>query len=239
MKRILYVAVMMAVALSALSSCMVYGDDDYRWNTYDLRGSEYILYPDNVMKRCVCGPLEMLDYVINITDTLSAAGIPVHEGMYVISDKSGLRIGTISCEVNADRDTVWSYGGTSYIVNRFPAPGADWKVILKENSPAEGETGRYWYDSVLEARNMTDEKPGAVRHCYEISFSGVRHEDSRYSLEFGSSAMKIRWDNPESYPNASMSVTGTLALSFRKDGHEKDWLKAEYSSGVISYVKSF
>ncbi len=239
MKRILYAAAVVAAMTSALSSCIVLRDDDYYHDFYDIRGSEYILYPDNVMRRCVSEPLEVLDYIINIYDTLSTAGLPVYEGAYLLTDRSGYRVGTVTCGVSAEKDTVWTYDGVSYAVKRWPSAGVEWSVSLKENPPAGNELDRCWFDSVMEVRNVACGKATAVRHESEISFSGVRNEDSDYFLEFNSGSMKIRWNNPESYYSATMVATGTLNLSFMENGKEKDWLKAEYISGVISYTKSF
>ena len=235
MRRLVYAFVLTAVAVLALYACTM-KDDGYYWRGYDIRGNEYILYTENVMKRCVSEPLEVLDYVMNISDTLSSAGMALREGAYLLTDKSGTRIGTITCKVSADRDTIWSYGDVSYVVKRLPSPGVEWSIALKETP---GGRGRCWFDSVLEVKNVSVGKESAVRHDSEISLSGVRHEESDYLMTFNSGAMKIRWKDPESYFDATIVATGTLNISFRKGDKEKDWLRAEYVSGVTSYQKSF
>ena len=222
MKRIITAILLLPFTVSC---SITYWDESF--GGYDDKGIEYVRYNNDIVEYCLTRPMTVKQYV----DELYKVGDikPVDGSSYVFKDEKGNQIGPLRCTISG-KDTTWTYGEYSYVMNRYSGGGTGWEVSRKDQ---EGGNSRFRYVFTMKVRSM-DDKTGAL----DVSLSGFRYEDSEYYLSYCTEdGFRMV---PEASGSGNFTKAGTILLEFWKDGKKLDWLKTTYlEGGSVQYESSF
>ncbi len=228
MKDVKRILMAVTAMVSFTTSCCLRGD----YSPY--RGKEYLYYSDDIVDNCIEKPMAMLDFVLMVKNKVSG---PIENGTYIVADDADNKIGPFECRVEGS-DTVWYADNIGYIISQSDVDKNTW-VVRRDDSISGVSGWDYLYKYTLTAA-MSSEYDSALAHqTWDISIQGERFEKSDYSLSYCSEGlMTIMWNYPNAY-YTNCTINGVLDVSFRKNGKEKDWLKALYQDGDSHYQTSF
>lgn len=222
------IKVLMALAvlpLMAFECC----DDFDTWSGRCQQGSEFTLYPQDVLDEVIGESLMSLNFVQSVID--SHDGNP-SLGMHTVKDKTGW---VYQVENRIEKsDTIWSDARRRMRIRRSQ-PGNKWIVTRKDDYGYNDQK----YSFELEAERCDKDVDGALKYPWLVTVEGSRSEDSDYSMTYSVPAqMKVRWGNMLTFSSEDIMPEGKLLVSFYKEGKKTDWITACYGTDRTSYETS-
>mgnify|MGYP004460271585 FL=1 len=222
------IKVLMALAvlpLMAFECC----DDFDTWSGRCQQGSEFTLYPQDVLDEVIGESLMSLNFVQSVID--SHDGNP-SLGMHTVKDKTGW---VYQVENRIEKsDTIWSDARRRMRIRRSQ-PGNKWIVTRKDDYGYNDQK----YSFELKAERCDKDVDGALKYPWLVTVEGSRSEDSDYSMTYSVSAqMKVRWGNMLTFSSEDIMPEGKLLVSFYKEGKKTDWITACYGTDGTSYETS-
>ena len=222
------IKVLMALAvlpLMAFECC----DDFDTWSGRCQQGSEFTLYPQDVLDEVIGESLMSLNFVQSVID--SHDGNP-SLGMHTVKDKTGW---VYQVENRIEKsDTIWSDARRRMRIRRSQ-PGNKWIVTRKDDYGYNDQK----YSFELKAERCDKDVDGALKYPWLVTVEGSRSEDSDYSMTYSVPAqMKVRWGNMLTFSSEDIMPEGKLLVSFYKEGKKTDWIAACYGTDGISYETS-
>lgn len=222
------IKVLMALAvlpLMAFECC----DDFDTWSGRCQQGSEFTLYPQDVLDEVIGESLMSLNFVQSVID--SHDGNP-SLGMHTVKDKTGW---VYQVENRIEKsDTIWSDARRRMRIRRSQ-PGNKWIVTRKDDYGYNDQK----YSFELKAERCDKDVDGALKYPWLVTVEGSRSEDSDYSMTYSVPAqMKVRWGNMLTFSSEDIMPEGKLLVSFYKEGKKTDWITACYGADGISYETS-
>lgn len=222
------IKVLMALAvlpLMAFECC----DDFDTWSGRCQRGSEFTLYPQDVLDEVIGESLMSLNFVQSVID--SHDGNP-SLGMHSVKDKTGW---VYQVENRIEKsDTIWSDARRRMRIRRSQ-PGNKWIVTRKDDYGYNDQK----YSFELKAERCDKDVDGALKYPWLVTVEGSRSEDSDYSMTYSVPAqMKVRWGNMLTFSSEDIMPEGKLLISFYKEGKKTDWITACYGTDRTSYETS-
>lgn len=222
------IKVLMALAvlpLMAFECC----DDFDTWSGRCQQGSEFTLYPQDVLDEVIGESLMSLNFVQSVID--SHDGNP-SLGMHTVKDKTGW---VYQVENRIEKsDTIWSDARRRMRIRRSQ-PGNKWIVTRKDDYGYNDQK----YSFELKAERCDKDVDGALKYPWLVTVEGSRSEDSDYSMTYSVPAqMKVRWGNMLTFSSEDIMPEGELLVSFYKEGKKTDWITACYGTDGISYETS-
>ncbi len=222
------IKVLMALAvlpLMAFECC----DDFDTWSGRCQQGSEFTLYPQDVLDEVIGESLMSLNFVQSVID--SHDGNP-SLGMHTVKDKTGW---VYQVENRIEKsDTIWSDARRRMRIRRSQ-PGNKWIVTRKDDYGYNDQK----YSFELKAERCDKDVDGALKYPWLVTVEGSRSEDSDYSMTYSVPAqMKVRWGNMLTFSSEDIMPEGKLLVSFYKEGKKTDWITACYRADGTSYETS-
>lgn len=222
------IKVLMALAvlpLMAFECC----DDFDTWSGRCQQGSEFTLYPQDVLDEVIGESLMSLNFVQSVID--SHEGNP-SLGMHSVKDKTGW---VYQVENRIEKsDTIWSDARRRMRIRRSQ-PGNKWIVTRKDDYGYNDQK----YSFELKAERCDKDVDGALKYPWLVTVEGSRSEDSDYSMTYSVPAqMKVRWGNMLTFSSEDIMPEGKLLISFYKEGKKTDWITACYGTDGTSYETS-
>lgn len=222
------IKVLMALAvlpLMAFECC----DDFDTWSGRCQQGSEFTLYPQDVLDEVIGESLMSLNFVQSVID--SHDGNP-SLGMHSVKDKTGW---VYQVENRIEKsDTIWSDARRRMRIRRSQ-PGNKWIVTRKDDYGYNDQK----YSFELKAERCDKDVDGALKYPWLVTVEGSRSEDSDYSMTYSVPAqMKVRWGNMLTFSSEDIMPEGKLLVSFYKEGKKTDWITACYRADGTSYETS-
>lgn len=222
------IKVLMALAvlpLMAFECC----DDFDTWSGRCQQGSEFTLYPQDVLDEVIGESLMSLNFVQSVID--SHDGNP-SLGMHTVKDKTGW---VYQVENRIEKsDTIWSDARRRMRIRRSQ-PGNKW--IVTRNDDYGYNDQKYSFE--LKAERCDKDVDGALKYPWLVTVEGSRSEDSDYSMTYSVPAqMKVRWGNMLTFSSEDIMPEGKLLVSFYKEGKKTDWITACYGTDGTSYETS-
>lgn len=222
------IKVLMALAvlpLMAFECC----DDFDTWSGRCQQGSEFTLYPQDVLDEVIGESLMSLNFVQSVID--SHDGNP-SLGMHTVKDKTGW---VYQVENRIEKsDTIWSDARRRMRIRRSQ-PGNKWIVTRKDDYGYNDQK----YSFELKAERCDKDVDGALKYPWLVTVEGSRSEDSDYSMTYSVPAqMKVRWGNMLTFSSEDIMPEGKLLVSFYKEGKKTDWITACYGAYGTSYETS-
>lgn len=222
------IKVLMALAvlpLMAFECC----DDFDTWSGRCQQGSEFTLYPQDVLDEVIGESLMSLNFVQSVID--SHDGNP-SLGMHTVKDKTGW---VYQVENRIEKsDTIWSDARRRMRIRRSQ-PGNKWIVTRKDDYGYNDQK----YSFELNAERCDKDVDGALKYPWLVTVEGSRSEDSDYSMTYSVPAqMKVRWGNMLTFSSEDIMPEGKLLVSFYKEGKKTDWITACYGTDRTSYETS-
>ena len=219
------IKVLMALAvlpLMAFECC----DDFDTWSGRCQQGSEFTLYPQDVLDEVIGESLMSLNFVQSVID--SHDGNP-SLGMHSVKDKTGW---VYQVENRIEKsDTIWSDARRRMRIRRSQ-PGNKWIVTRKDDYGYNDQK----YSFELKAERCDKDVDGALKYPWLVTVEGSRSEDSDYSMTYSVPAqMKVRWGNMLTFSSEDIMPEGKLLVSFYKEGKKTDWITACYGTDRTSY----
>lgn len=215
---------MIFVALTAVLAvaCSVEHDYSGSHGYFSYYKNKYAYYPEDVVDKCMTRPLEVIHYVDALYKSSSKKLTP---GSYVV-EYGGVKYGPLKFEV-VEKDTVWTFDGTKYVIGRDKADKGKW-VVVRDDGKAEHE---FSYKYSLTAENKVENNADS---CWTLTLDGTRLEDTEYSMAYRTEGEFKYFD----VSNGHM-LDGTLYVSFMQNGKELDWIRTGYDGNVTKYEMSF
>jgi len=222
------IKVLMALAvlpLMAFECC----DDFDTWSGRCQQGSEFTLYPQDVLDEVIGESLMSLNFVQSVID--SHDGNP-SLGMHTVKDKTGW---VYQVENRIEKsDTIWSDARRRMRIRRSQ-PGNKWIVTRKDDYGYNDQK----YSFELKAERCDKDVDGALKYPWLVTVEGSRSEDSDYSMTYSVPVqMKVRWGNMLTFSSEDIMPEGKLLVSFYKEGKKTDWITACYGTDGTSYETS-
>lgn len=222
------IKVLMALAvlpLMAFECC----DDFDTWSGRCQQGSEFTLYPQDVLDEVIGESLMSLNFVQSVID--SHDGNP-SLGMHTVKDKTGW---VYQVENRIEKsDTIWSDARRRMRIRRSQ-PGNKWIVTRKDDYGYNDQK----YSFELKAERCDKDVDGALKYPWLVTVEGSRSEDSDYSMTYSvTEPMKVRWGNMLTFSSEDIMPEGKLLVSFYKEGKKTDWITACYGTDGTSYETS-
>ena len=222
------IKVLMALAvlpLMAFECC----DDFDTWSGRCQQGSEFTLYPQDVLDEVIGESLMSLNFVQSVID--SHDGNP-SLGMHTVKDKTGW---VYQVENRIEKsDTIWSDARRRMRIRRSQ-PGNKWIVTRKDDYGYNDQK----YSFELKAERCDKDVDGALKYPWLVTVEGSRSEDSDYSMTYSVPAqMKVRWGNMLTFSSEDIMPEGKLLVSLYKEGKKTDWITACYGTDRTSYETS-
>ena len=222
------IKVLMALAvlpLMAFECC----DDFDTWSGRCQQGSEFTLYPQDVLDEVIGESLMSLNFVQSVID--SHDGNP-SLGMHSVKDKTGW---VYQVENRIEKsDTIWSDARRRMRIRRSQ-PGNKWIVTRKDDYGYNDQK----YSFELKAERCDKDVDGALKYPWLVTVEGSRSEDSDYSMTYSVPAqMKVRWGNMLTFSSEDIMPEGKLLISFYKEGKKIDWINADYAADGTKYETS-
>lgn len=222
------IKVLMALAvlpLMAFECC----DDFDTWSGRCQQGSEFTLYPQDVLDEVIGESLMSLNFVQSVID--SHDGNP-SLGMHSVKDKTGWEY-LVENRIEKS-DTIWSDARRRMRIRRSQ-PGNKWIVTRKDDYGYNDQK----YSFELKAERCDKDVDGALKYPWLVTVEGSRSEDSDYSMTYSVPAqMKVRWGNMLTFSSEDIMPEGKLLVSFYKEGKKTDWITACYRADGTSYETS-
>ena len=222
------IKVLMALAvlpLMAFECC----DDFDTWSGRCQQGSEFTLYPQDVLDEVIGESLMSLNFVQSVID--SHDGNP-SLGMHTVKDKTGW---VYQVENRIEKsDTIWSDARRRMRIRRSQ-PGNKWIVTRKDDYGYNDQK----YSFELKAERCDKDVDGALKYPWLVTVEGSRSEDSDYSMTYSVPVqMKVRWGNMLTFSSEDIMPEGKLLVSFYKEGKKIDWINADYAADGTKYETS-
>ena len=222
------IKVLMALAvlpLMAFECC----DDFDTWSGRCQQGSEFTLYPQDVLDEVIGESLMSLNFVQSVID--SHDGNP-SLGMHTVKDKTGW---VYQVENRIEKsDTIWSDARRRMRIRRSQ-PGNKWIVTRKDDYGYNDQK----YSFELKAERCDKDVDDALKYPWLVTVEGSRTENSDYSMTYSVPAqMKVRWGNMLTFSSEDIMPEGKLLVSFYKEGKKTDWITACYGTDRTSYETS-
>lgn len=222
------IKVLMALAvlpLMAFECC----DDFDTWSGRCQQGSEFTLYPQDVLDEVIGESLMSLNFVQSVID--SHDGNP-SLGMHTVKDKTGW---VYQVENRIEKsDTIW-FDARRRMRMRRSQPGNKWIVTRTDDYGYNDQK----YSFELKAERCDKDVDGALKYPWLVIVEGSRTENSDYSMTYSVPApMKVRWGNMLTFSSEDIMPEGKLLVSFYKEGKKTDWITACYGADGISYETS-
>lgn len=204
-------------------------DDFDTWSGRCQQGSEFTLYPQDVLDEVIGESLMSLNFVQSVID--SHDGNP-SLGMHTVKDKTGW---VYQVENRIEKsDTIWSDARRRMRIRRSQ-PGNKWIVTRKDDYGYNDQK----YSFELKAERCDKDVDGALKYPWLVTVEGSRSEDSDYSMTYSVPAqMKVRWGNMLTFSSEDIMPEGKLLVSFYKEGKKTDWITACYGTDRTSYETS-
>lgn len=222
------IKVLMALAvlpLMAFECC----DDFDTWSGRCQQGSEFTLYPQDVLDEVIGESLMSLNFVQSVID--SHDGNP-SLGMHSVKDKTGW-VYLVENRIEKS-DTIWSDARRRMRIRRSQ-PGNKWIVTRKDDYGYNDQK----YSFELKAERCDKDVDGALKYPWLVTVEGSRSEDSDYSMTYSVPAqMKVRWGNMLTFSSEDIMPEGKLLVSFYKEGKKTDWINADYEADGTRYETS-
>ena len=204
-------------------------DDFDTWSGRCQQGSEFTLYPQDVLDEVIGESLMSLNFVQSVID--SHDGNP-SLGMHTVKDKTGW---VYQVENRIEKsDTIWSDARRRMRIRRSQS-GNKWIVTRKDDYGYNDQK----YSFELKAERCDKDVDGALKYPWLVTVEGSRSEDSDYSMTYSVPAqMKVRWGNMLTFSSEDIMPEGKLLVSFYKEGKKTDWITACYGTDGTSYETS-
>ena len=210
------IKVLMALAVLPLLAFECCEDQD-TWQFRCQRGSEFTLYPLDVLDEVIGESLMSLNFVQSVID--SHNGNP-SLGIHSVKDRTG-----------------WEYlvETRRRMRMRRSQPGNKWIVTRKDDYGYNDQL----YSFELKAERCDKDVDGALKYPWLVTVEGSRTENSDYSMTYSVPApMKVRWGSMLTFSSEDIMPEGKLLISFYKEGKKIDWINADYAADGTKYETS-
>ena len=222
------IKVLMALAVLPLLAFECCEDQD-TWQFRCQRGSEFTLYPLDVLDEVIGESLMSLNFVQSVID--SHNGNP-SLGIHSVKDRTGWEY-LVENRIEKS-DTVW-FDARRRMRMRRSQPGNKWIVTRKDDYAYNDQL----YSFELKAERCDKDVDGALKYPWLVTVEGSRSEDSDYSMTYSVPAqMKVRWGNMLTFSSEDIMPEGKLLISFYKEGKKIDWINADYAADGTKYETS-
>ena len=222
------IKVLMALAVLPLLAFECCEDQD-TWQFRCQRGSEFTLYPLDVLDEVIGESLMSLNFVQSVID--SHNGNP-SLGIHSVKDRTGWEY-LVENRIEKS-DTVW-FDARRRMRMRRSQPGNKWIVTRKDDYAYNDQL----YSFELKAERCDKDVDGALKYPWLVTVEGSRTENSDYSMTYSVSApMKVRWGSMLTFSSEDIMPEGKLLISFYKEGKKIDWINADYAADGTKYETS-
>lgn len=222
------IKVLMALAvlpLLAFECC----DDTDTWQFRCQRGSEFTLYPQDVLDEVIGESLMSLNFVQSVID--SHNGSP-SLGIHSVKDRTGWEY-LVENRIEKS-DTIW-FDARRRMRMRRSQPGNKWIVTRTDDYAYNDQL----YSFELKAERCDKDVEGALKYPWLVTVEGSRTENSDYSMTYSVPAqMKVRWGDMLNFSSEDIMPEGKLLISFYKEGKKIDWINADYAADGTKYETS-
>lgn len=222
------IKVLMALAVLPLLAFECCEDQD-TWQFRCQRGSEFTLYPQDVLEEVIGESLMSLNFVQRVID--SHNGNP-SLGIHSVKDMTGWEY-LVENRIEKS-DTIW-FDARRRMRMRRSQPGNKWIVTRKDDYGYNDQL----YSFELKAERCDKDVDGAFKYPWLVTVEGSRTENSDYSMTYSVPAqMKVRWGNMLTFSSEDIMPEGKLLISFYKEGKKIDWINADYAADGTKYETS-
>ena len=222
------IKVLMALAVLPLLAFECCEDQD-TWQFRCQRGSEFTLYPLDVLDEVIGESLMSLNFVQSVID--SHNGNP-SLGIHSVKDRTGWEY-LVENRIEKS-DTIW-FDARRRMRMRRSQPGNKWIVTRKDDYGYNDQL----YSFELKAERCDKDVDGAFKYPWLVTVEGSRTENSDYSMTYSVPAqMKVRWGNMLTFSSEDIMPEGKLLISFYKEGKKIDWINADYAADGTKYETS-
>jgi len=222
------IKVLMALAVLPLLAFECCEDAD-TWQFRCPRGSEFTLYPQDVLDEVIGESLMSLNFVQRVID--SHNGSP-SLGIHSVKDRTGWEY-LVENRIEKS-DTIW-FDARRRMRMRRSQPGNKWIVTRKDDYGYNDQL----YSFELKAERCDKDVDGALKYPWLVTVEGSRTENSDYSMTYSVPApMKVRWGNMLTFNSEDIMPEGKLLISFYKEGRKIDWINADYAADGTKYETS-
>ena len=222
------IKVLMALAVLPLLAFECCEDQD-TWQFRCQRGSEFTLYPQDVLDEVIGESLMSLNFVQSVID--SHNGNP-SLGIHSVKDMTGWEY-LVENRIEKS-DTIW-FDARRRMRMRRSQPGNKWIVTRKDDYAYNDQL----YSFELKAERCDKDVDGAFKYPWLVTVEGSRTENSDYSMTYSVPAqMKVRWGNMLTFSSEDIMPEGKLLISFYKEGKKIDWINADYAADGTKYETS-
>lgn len=222
------IKVLMALAvlpLLAFECC----DDTDTWQFRCQRGSEFTLYPQDVLDEVIGESLMSLNFVQSVI--ASHNGNP-SLGIHSVKDGTGWEY-LVENRIEKS-DTIW-FDARRRMRMRRSQPGNKWIVTRQDDYAYNDQL----YSFELKAERCDKDVDGALKYPWLVTVEGSRTENSDYSMTYSVLApMKVRWGSMLTFSSEDIMPEGKLLISFYKEGKKIDWINADYAADGTKYETS-
>ena len=222
------IKVLMALAVLPLLAFECCEDQD-TWQFRCQRGSEFTLYPLDVLDEVIGESLMSLNFVQSVID--SHNGNP-SLGIHSVKDLTGWEY-LVENRIEKS-DTIW-FDARRRMRMRRSQPGNKWIVTRQDDYGYNDQK----YSFELKAERCDKDVDGALKYPWLVTVEGSRTENSDYSMTYSVPAqMKVRWGNMLTFSSEDIMPEGKLLISFYKEGKKIDWINADYEADGTRYETS-
>ena len=222
------IKVLMALAVLPLLAFECCEDQD-TWQFRCQRGSEFTLYPQDVLDEVIGESLMSLNFVQSVID--SHNGNP-SLGIHSVKDMTGWEY-LVENRIEKS-DTVWFDARRRMRIRRSQL-GNKWIVTRQDDYAYNDQL----YSFELKAERCDKDVEGALKYPWLVTVEGSRTENSDYSMTYSVPAqMKVRWGSMLSFSSEDIMPEGKLLISFYKEGKKIDWINADYAADGTKYETS-
>lgn len=216
------IKVLMALAVLPLLAFECCEDTD-TWQFRCQRGSEFTLYPQDVLEEVIGESLMSLNFVQSVID--SHNGSP-SLGIHSVKDRTGWEY-LVENRIEKS-DTIW-FDARRRMRIRRSQPGNKWIVTRQDD---------YAYNDQLYSFELKAERL-KVLSPWLVTVEGSRTENSDYSMTYSVPApMKVRWGSMLTFSSEDIMPEGKLLISFYKEGKKIDWINVDYAADGTRYETS-
>ena len=222
------IKVLMALAVLPLLAFECCEDQD-TWQFRCQRGSEFTLYPQDVLDEVIGESLMSLNFVQSVID--SHNGNP-SLGIHSVKDGTGWEY-LVENRIEKS-DTIW-FDARRRMRMRRSQPANKWIVTRQDDYAYNDQL----YSFELKAERCNKDVDGAFKYPWLVTVEGSRTENSDYSMTYSVPAqMKVRWGNMLTFSSEDIMPEGKLLISFYKEGKKIDWINADYAADGTKYETS-
>lgn len=222
------IKVLMALAVLPLLAFECCEEQD-TWQFRCQRGSEFTLYPQDVLDEVIGESLMSLNFVQSVIN--SHNGNP-SLGIHSVKDMTGWEY-LVENRIEKS-DTIW-FDARRRMRMRRSQPGNKWIVTRTDDYGYNDQL----YSFELKAERCDKDVDGAFKYPWLVTVEGSRTENSDYSMTYSVPApMKVRWGNMLTFSSEDIMPEGKLLISFYKEGKKIDWINADYAADGTKYETS-